>query len=1809
MIKQHTMGTLNSNKRTRDFPLAKTRISRFTIIIFLLLGSGLIFANDMDPIIYLGDTPDDGSVCHCLDNATTMSDGQFSETITVESIPGETWTVTQVLGFYAINSPAPPAIPIPIPTGTNMTETGVASGKYQLQGIHIDGIAFSIEVSNGSDVLTVGNTCYYPDISLSGFPEEVCLSSADIPLVADVNGVDGTGFFTIDGVPATVFKPRDLGPGIYTLEYTFDAGAATPDDENDPGCTSVFVQEVEVFDVPNIVTNYLVIVALGHDCEATLVPDMILEGEYPCLDDDYYVVVYDDWGNPMGNTVTGEFLGDTLFVDVFTVEGDYNGTGAIKITLGFDLEMDCPDDASMATVSKDVYSFTDTIYNTDPTIIPANFQCYSEAVADPVGIYNYHLDTIQVTQDGIYVLEGYGDFGEIGAVFYDMEFTPFSGPCSNYMAISQLLPPGEGYYQGVGNVARVTANLHAGMTYILVTIPGAAGQLGAYHWSVYTLNGGAVVGLPHQEVTLSLPLVCQNYDQILDNSQSLFHTGQPVTNSNCQDLALSFEDELINGGDCAPTYIHRTFTGTDIFGEETTCTQDITFANLDINDVSFPSKTYTLGCDEVYDVLPNGNPAPTVTGYPFILTAFGAEFLNPTYCNMIGSYSDQPRLELCGSSYQFVRKWYVLDNCNNDGLHEFNQLIRIMDFEGPTVISPAPDVDQDGLPDTLQYSTTPYDCTGIINVPMPIVSDNCNEWNVKINIISEVLEPVYNIFGNIERFDTTNQIVATILPNAPSNVVTGLAVGCHLIQYVVDDNCGNETITETPFCISDQINPTAVCDDDLNISIGGDGLGRVYATDINEGSSDNCAVASIQTRRLLTMDLNTCEPLAVPVYSDWADFVEFSCCEVGTEIEVELRVLDTSGNPNVCTTVINVTDSAVPICIAPVPVFTTCDDFPMDFDPNDVSILQDLYGIPTAIDNCSNYEVVELPPIVDFEDCGGGTVVRRFQVVDQFGNVSPNVCNQLITVETSRNYTIRFPKDIEVECDVPQPEDLILLSMGCEQYTLEVEENRYDVVGDACYEIVRTYHIKDWCEYDGYSPAVDIRRDEDCDGTLGEDNVWLIRRTNGAYIDADSNENNNFPAANTRGSACGFGSPNPSGYWRAVTSTGYWKYSQRIRVTDHTDPTVTYEEPSPFCSSTDNCMGNIFIPFTVADGCSGTNFEVTVFRDLDDDGFSDVDVTEDFLHGNFPNYSVGGFLPMGMHHLDVHVKDACGNTTVMNFDVQVVDCLAPTPNCSGLLEVTLNQLSPGIDLDGNGSIDLAGAFANATDLVTNLNAPDCSGPVSYSIHRSNAIQTGADVPNPGQTSLPVTCDDLGGVVVRVYAWDHAFNPYAIQPNGAVGGPNYNYCEAFLNILDPDDICSGNGIVSGAIAGRIITEDDAPVQNVEVDFGMPMDDGMTTDVFGAFHAEDLTMGNSYMVDPQSNNDYTNGVSTFDLIMISKHILGTLALDSPYKMIAADINHSNSISTIDLIHLRKLILGQYQELPNNNSWRFIPASYVFPNPSNPWEEDFEEVIMVNGLDTHLDDQDFIAIKIGDVNGSAVTNLNDVEERKSDDLYMLNVYNDEVRAGQEYRVDVTTGDAGAIQGLQMTLDYNVKGLELIGIEYGIVDEGNFGTADTENGLLSFSWNHPTGGTISEGTKLFSLVFYAGISSQLSDLLSISSRTTKAEAYLKNDQEEKTEGVGINFLDRSISTAEAGFELYQNIPNPFRNRTTIPFSLPEASKASLTIYDVSGREWKRMEGYYEAGYNQIQIDLSSLPVKGVLYYKLETSRYTATKKMVILE
>ena len=127
-----------------------------------------------------------------------------------------------------------------------------------------------------------------------------------------------------------------------------------------------------------------------------------------------------------------------------------------------------------------------------------------------------------------------------------------------------------------------------------------------------------------------------------------------------------------------------------------------------------------------------------------------------------------------------------------------------------------------------------------------------------------------------------------------------------------------------------------------------------------------------------------------------------------------------------------------------------------------------------------------------------------------------------------------------------------------------------------------------------------------------------------------------------------------------------------------------------------------------------------------------------------------------------------------------------------------------------------------------------------------------------------------------------------------------------------------------------------------------------------------------VTPEKNVNPLNGVTTNDLLLIQKHILGIQSFDSPYKLIAADANQDGKVTSFDILTLRKLMLGITNELPNGKSWRFIPADYAFPNPANPFQPPFPERIDIpNTADPVPTEFHFIGVKIGDVDYSADPN----------------------------------------------------------------------------------------------------------------------------------------------------------------------------------------------------------------------------------------------
>ena len=83
----------------------------------------------------------------------------------------------------------------------------------------------------------------------------------------------------------------------------------------------------------------------------------------------------------------------------------------------------------------------------------------------------------------------------------------------------------------------------------------------------------------------------------------------------------------------------------------------------------------------------------------------------------------------------------------------------------------------------------------------------------------------------------------------------------------------------------------------------------------------------------------------------------------------------------------------------------------------------------------------------------------------------------------------------------------------------------------------------------------------------------------------------------------------------------------------------------------------------------------------------------------------------------------------------------------------------------------------------------------------------------------------------------------------------------------------------------------------------------------------------------------------------------------------------------------------------------------------------------------------------------------------------------------------------------------------------------------------------------------------------------------------------------------------LYQNYPNPFNPSTMINYQLPKSSDVKLIIYDLLGRKVETIVNEKQtAGTYQVEWDGSKF-ASGVYFYKLETSNFVDTKKMVLVK
>ena len=98
------------------------------------------------------------------------------------------------------------------------------------------------------------------------------------------------------------------------------------------------------------------------------------------------------------------------------------------------------------------------------------------------------------------------------------------------------------------------------------------------------------------------------------------------------------------------------------------------------------------------------------------------------------------------------------------------------------------------------------------------------------------------------------------------------------------------------------------------------------------------------------------------------------------------------------------------------------------------------------------------------------------------------------------------------------------------------------------------------------------------------------------------------------------------------------------------------------------------------------------------------------------------------------------------------------------------------------------------------------------------------------------------------------------------------------------------------------------------------------------------------------------------------------------------------------------------------------------------------------------------------------------------------------------------------------------------------------------------------------------------------------------------------------SVQNIPNKYALHQNYPNPFNPITKINYNLPNTVKVKVDIYDIRGRKVKSLlNQLQDPGFKSIQWDalndLGERVSSGMYFYRIETSEFKQTKKMILLK
>ncbi len=1186
--------------------------------------------------------------------------------------------------------------------------------------------------------------------------------------------------------------------------------------------------------------------------------------------------------------------------------------------------------------------------------------------------------------------------------------------------------------------------------------------------------------------------------------------------------------------------------------------------------------------------------------------------------------------------YKIIRKWTILDWCTGV-VFDSNQLIKVLDFEGPQII----------YPDKITVVTDVWRCVGQWDVAKVWVTDNCSN-DIKYTIwIDDGI-----VLGNQES----------------GYVVVEIPVGEHRALIIAEDCCGNITEKEITVHVLDRVPPTAVCDQRTTITITGnlspeENFAKVFAQSFDDGSFDNCSPhiffkvirmdellgtnnGSKKGNKNFCRGANGDDDLTEPgnqIYFD--DFTKFCCEDAGTLSLVVLRVFDVDPGPGPinpsrmsqggdlfgrfsdCMVEVVIQDKSVPVVVAPPDIVVSCDfwfDKSRLTDPGDSlfgRVVKDIAWRNKVVTKdivcaayCERNEITGYP----------GFIAVRPGSLQPAPNIACNYYNTLYqAAHPDSLYELFWGLDgyAITACGV-EPRIVVRDLRDCGQGKI-----LRDIIatgpGGATIRATQTIWVVNcdpfWANPTNHCDTTDNIIWPDCAGVgttvfgCGADvspakigkPVLLKDQKDHCALLAVEHFDQIFTIEND---AC---------YkilrkWVVIDwcqydphrdpNRGRWEHSQWIKVHDRIAPVVTCSmgpcEPAAKSPTLGVCVAHISLTAAATDSCTQQDWLKFEYKiDLFNNGSFDYAVGAltrfEFSRGFLPPvrnnpfadnannpFNASGTYPIGVHRIKWFVEDGCGNIGVCEKLFEIKDCKAPTPYCLTGIVTTPMQTMGCVDIWAK-DLD-AGSFDNCTD----------KGRLSFYFAEDR-----------DSTYMRVCCSDFERARQNV----ELTIPVKVCVEDVEG--NRDCCHTTVTVQDPNNICPDVSPAQRAsIIGTVKTEFEEACPRVEVavlKYGT-LERLTTTAADGKYAFYSLDFDQEYEIVPSRNDNPLNGVTTLDILLIQRHILDIRKLNSPYKMLAADVNMSKSITAADMAEIRRLILGVREKFARVESWMFVDKAHSFANPNAPW--DFPPVIK-RRMENSVNELNVVAIKMGDVNESVLVDFKDKRlSSRSFRPFVIFTEDKEVNTGDEFVVTFHPEKSLLISGMQMALNMDTNAVEFLSISSNSLDLKNEHYVYLKNTRpqLRICWHHDRSVHLNQQVPLIELKLRAKNSGKVSEIFHLDTELIQGQVY---DENLHVYTLGLEMRGEAHPQQESAIVLYAPVPNPVRDQATIAYRLAYDSEAVLTFYNATGKVFSRYNVKGRKGMNYFSFRARDIGASGLFYIQLDARDYTATQKLVIMD